>query len=339
VADAASSFQACYRTGNGTAGNIGRDSLAHIATAVDGIRQCATPWRRKAAGTRNHRAHPPVRAVFVSRAVARRNRRRYGRCAKRSGDSRGARHAALDRKLAHRFCVGRCVRAIRQRALVAATLDRLNRFRMAESTWRWRARYCRLANRDERVRRSGSFPKRCARRHHARVVAGTRNGQPAFSIRELHVRPDRLCQPLIAAAQAVEGVSSVGLSVSSALTIDFDGRRRVFSRCGVSRSPVVTTIEQAGSRHFRVAHGWRKMNGSCNSPEPTLCGCREGAGRKRRSPWPIAALPAIAYRLASIRNSRRACSPSSPIRPTWSSRSCAVATIPISPSPCWMPGP
>jgi len=40
------------------------------------------------------------------------------------------------------------------------------------------------------------------------------------------------------------------------------------------------------------------MNGSCNSPEPTLCGCREGAGPE--TPQPVAnrpALPAIAYRV------------------------------------------
>jgi Baseplate J-like protein len=69
--DAAASFQAYYRVGNGSMGNIGHDTLAHIVTNVPGIREVRNPLA--AAGGRDPETmeHIRQRAPFAFRTQLR----------------------------------------------------------------------------------------------------------------------------------------------------------------------------------------------------------------------------------------------------------------------------
>jgi hypothetical protein len=70
-ADAASSFQACYRVGNGAAGNIGHDTLAHIVTNVSGIREVRNPLAAKGGRDPETMEHIRQRAPFAFRSQLR----------------------------------------------------------------------------------------------------------------------------------------------------------------------------------------------------------------------------------------------------------------------------
>ena len=92
-----------YRVGNGLAGNIGADAIAHIVTTDDAHRRRAQPAARaRRHGSRDARAGAPERAVRVPHAAARRHAgrlRRGHRAASGRAACRGDR--ALDRQLAH----------------------------------------------------------------------------------------------------------------------------------------------------------------------------------------------------------------------------------------------
>jgi baseplate J-like protein len=132
-ADAAASFQARYRTGNGSMGNIGHDTLAHVVTNITGIRSLRNPIA--AAGGRDPETMEHIRQVapyaFRSqlRAVTEDD---YGVMAQRDPAIREARgtlrwtgswytaFVSLDAASAD----------VPSAALVTSTKDRLNLFRM-----------------------------------------------------------------------------------------------------------------------------------------------------------------------------------------------------------------
>jgi hypothetical protein len=70
-ADAASSFQAFYRVGNGAAGNIGHDTLAHIVTDVLGIREIRNPLPARGGRDAETMEHIRQRAPFAFRSQQR----------------------------------------------------------------------------------------------------------------------------------------------------------------------------------------------------------------------------------------------------------------------------
>jgi len=233
-ADAASSFQACYRTGNGTAGNIGRDSLAHIATAVDGIRQVRNPMAAKGGRDPETIEHIRQFAPFSFRGQLRAvTEEDYGTMAQSDPAIRAARGTLRWTGSWHTAFVP--VDAVAgdtpSAALVAATLDRLNRFRMAGVDLAVEGAVIAGLRIEMNVCVDPDHFQSDVRDAIMRVfVAGTRNGQPGvLDPGNFMFGQTVYASPLIAAAQAVEGVSSVGLSVFQRLDDPtFDGTAQGF---------------------------------------------------------------------------------------------------------------
>jgi predicted phage baseplate assembly protein len=71
AANAAASFQAYYRVGNGTAGNIGRDTLAHIVMDKPGIRTIRNPLPAQGGRDAETMEHIRQRAPFAFRSQLR----------------------------------------------------------------------------------------------------------------------------------------------------------------------------------------------------------------------------------------------------------------------------
>ena len=135
--DAGTAFTADYRVGNGTAGNVGADSIAHVGRPLDGARssRCATRCRRAAASSRNRSRGAPPRAAGVPHARSAPSRRpTTPRSRERhAGVAARRRHAALDRQLAHRVRHRRPRRrrAADRRRSSAIAARHLDRYRMA----------------------------------------------------------------------------------------------------------------------------------------------------------------------------------------------------------------
>ena len=144
-------FFATYRVGNGRAGNIGADALAHIAKNIPeitaGAQSAAGP---RGSGSRVAGRRAPARAGGLSRAGARgdagglcRGHRTPRGCAARRGD------VSLDRQLAHRVSDRR---SQRRRAGLTRVRERhpqsrralshggtRSGSRRARSSWRWKS--------------------------------------------------------------------------------------------------------------------------------------------------------------------------------------------------------
>ena len=71
AASAVASFQAYYRVGNGTAGNIGRDTLAHIVMSKPGIRSLRNPLPAQGGRDAETMEHIRQRAPFAFRSQQR----------------------------------------------------------------------------------------------------------------------------------------------------------------------------------------------------------------------------------------------------------------------------
>jgi hypothetical protein len=131
--NAGTAFSATYRVGNGSAGNVGADAIAHIVSASAVFAAFATRCRRPEASSPRTSSGPARRARGVPHPGARRHRGRLRRC-RRAAQRRAARgrDLPLDRQLAHGL---RQRRSLRRRAVDAAFEARLRRhlerFRMA----------------------------------------------------------------------------------------------------------------------------------------------------------------------------------------------------------------
>jgi predicted phage baseplate assembly protein len=234
-ATAASSFQARYRIGNGAQGNIGRDTIAHIVTDADGVQQVRNPL--PAQGGRDPETMEHIRqfAPFAFRTQLRAvTEDDYGTMAQRDAAIRQARgtlrwtgswytaFASLDA----------AANDVPGPALVMATQNRLNLFRMTgvdlqvEGAMivglRIELNICvdlehfQSDVRDalERVFISGNL---CSGKLGILNPANFSFGQTIYS------------SPVIAAAQAVEGVSSVVLSTFQRMDDPtFDGTAQGF---------------------------------------------------------------------------------------------------------------
>ena len=115
-------FAATYRVGNGAAGNVGAEAIAHVVSRADGVfdRACATRCRPPAASSPEDieavRRDAPEAFRTQERAVTAGRLRRGGRAAAR-GAARGG-HLPLDRQLAHRVRHARPLRRRRGRRAV-----------------------------------------------------------------------------------------------------------------------------------------------------------------------------------------------------------------------------
>jgi len=132
-ADAAASFQACYRIGNGSVGNIGHDTLAHFVTNLTGIREVRNPLA--AAGGRDPETmeHIRQRAPFAFRTQLRAvTEDDYGAMAQSDPAVREARgtYRWTGSWYTAFVSLDAASRDVPSAALIASTKDRLNLLRM-----------------------------------------------------------------------------------------------------------------------------------------------------------------------------------------------------------------
>ena len=133
--DTGTAFTASYRIGNGTAGNVGAESLTYLAAADRAhpvLPQSAARHRRHRSG--NQRPDSPPRAAGLSHPGARRHHGRLCRVAELNPQvDQRRRIAALDRKLVHRLRRGRTARRRQSHARSAArpSSTDLERYRLA----------------------------------------------------------------------------------------------------------------------------------------------------------------------------------------------------------------
>jgi hypothetical protein len=235
AADAASSFQAMYRVGNGTWGNIGHDTLAHIVTSLTTIRSVRNPL--PAQGGRDPETMEHIRqfAPFSFRSQLRAvTEDDYGVMAERDSAIREARGSlrwtgswytafvSVDSAVGDRPTL----------ALVTATEKRLNLFRMTGVDLAVEGAVIVGLRIEMNICVATDHFQSDVRDAINRVfISGNLcNGQPGVLNPANFVFGQTIyASPLIAAAQAVDGVSSVTLTVFQRMDDPtFDGTAQGF---------------------------------------------------------------------------------------------------------------
>jgi hypothetical protein len=235
AADAGTSFQAMYRVGNGTSGNIGHDSLAHIVTTLKNIRSVRNPL--PAQGGRDPETMEHIRqfAPFSFRTQLRAvTEDDYGVMAQRDPaihEARGTLRWTGSWYTAF-VSVDAAVRDQPTPALVTATENRLNLFRMTGVDLAVEGAVIVGLRIEMNICVAADHFQSDVRDAIMRVfIAGDLcNGQPGVLNPANFVFGQTIyTSPLIAAAQAVDGVSSVTLTVFQRMDDPtFDGTAQGF---------------------------------------------------------------------------------------------------------------
>jgi predicted phage baseplate assembly protein len=236
AADAATSFEARYRIGNGSFGNIAHDSLAHIGTSVDGIVKVCNPLPATGGRDPETMEHIRQRAPFAFRTQLRAvTEDDYGEVAQRDPAIREARGTLRWTGSWYTASVSADPldgNVQPSRVLAAKTLQRLDPMRMAGVDLEVEPAIVTGLRIEMNI---------CVDRGHfqsdvrAAILRVFTAGDQCSGLRGI-LNPENFTfgetiytSPLIAAAQAVDGVASVTLSVFQRMDDPtFDGAAQGF---------------------------------------------------------------------------------------------------------------